>query len=84
MPFKIFADFECNFKRVRGCDRNDNTSYTEKYQPHIPCSFAYKIVCVTNKPVNQFSKPVVFYREKKMQFIDLLKQFLKSMIIAEK
>ena len=26
---------------------------TEKYQDHIPCSFAYKPVCVDNK----FSKP---------------------------
>ena len=29
-----------------------------------------------------FSKLIVLYRGKKMQFIDSLKQFLKSMIIA--
>ena len=34
MPFKIYADFECNVKRVRSSDRGDNTSYTEKYQAH--------------------------------------------------
>ena len=39
VPFKIYADFETFLKRVRGSDRNNNTSYTEKYQKHIPCSF---------------------------------------------
>ena len=34
--------------------------YTEKYQAHIPCSFAYKFVCVDYK----FSKKTVFYRGK--------------------
>ena len=29
-------------------------------QSHIPCSFAYKVVCVDDK----FSKPVVLYRGK--------------------
>ena len=37
-----------------------NGSYTEKYHDHIPCSFAYKVVCVDNK----FSKDVVMYRRK--------------------
>ena len=30
------------------CDKN-NDSYTKIYQDHIPCSFAYKNVCVNNK-----------------------------------
>ena len=64
-------------KRIKSSDRNDNDLYNEKYQAHIPSSFAYKVVCVDNK----FIKPVVLYREK-MQFIDLLKQFLGSVIIA--
>ena len=42
VPFKIYADFECNAKGVKISDRGDNTSYTEKNQDHIPCSFAYK------------------------------------------
>ena len=67
VPFKIWADFECNVKRVRSSDRSDNTSYTKKYQEYIPCSFAYKVVCVDNR----FSKPVALYREK-LWFIDLL------------
>ena len=64
VPFKIYADFECILsatlsKRVKSSDKN-NGSYTEKYQVHVPCSFAYKVVCVDNK----FSKDVVLYRGK--------------------
>ena len=59
VPFKIYADFECILKRVRGSHKN-NSSYTEKYQDHIPCSFAYKVVCIDNR----FSKKVVLYRGK--------------------
>ena len=33
---------------------------------------------------DKFSKPVVFFTEEKMQLINLLKQLLKSMIIAKK
>ena len=46
VSFKIYADFESVL--------NGNASYTEKYQEHIPCSFAYKVVCIDDK----FSKPV--------------------------
>ena len=35
-------------------------SYTRKYQDRIPCSFAYKLVCVDDK----FSKNFVLYRRK--------------------
>ena len=35
MSFKIYADFECNVKKVRSSDRGGNTSYTEKDQDHI-------------------------------------------------
>ena len=34
VPFKIYADFECNLKSTK-CDEG---FYTEKYQDHIPCS----------------------------------------------
>ena len=78
VPFKIYADFECLLKGVQSSDKN-NGSYTEKYQTHIPCSFAYQVACVDNK----FNKRVVFYRGK-MLVTDLLKQFLKSMIIVKK
>ena len=57
---KIYADFECNVKKNRSNNRKDNTSYTEKYQVHIPCSSACKLVWIDKK----FSKTVVLYRGK--------------------
>ena len=59
VPFKIYADFECILcptlsKEVKNSDKN-NASYTEKYQDHILCRFAYNVVCVDNK----FNKVVV-------------------------
>ena len=53
VPFKIYADFECNLKDIEiyegGCTKNYD---------RIPCSFAYKIVCVDDR----FIKLVVIYR----------------------
>ena len=51
--FKIYADFECNLKDVEVYEG----SYTKKYHDHVPCSYAYKIVCIDDK----FSKPIVVY-----------------------
>ena len=65
-PFKIYADFGCLLKEVDTGNvlhsgiNNDCFSYTAKYQNHIPCSFAYKLVCVNDK----FSKDLVLYRGK--------------------
>ena len=62
VSFKIYADFECTLKKLE-CDIiecDSNISYTRKYQDHIPCSFAYKVVCTDNK----FSKKVVLRRGK--------------------
>ena len=58
MLFKIYPDFECNLEKIHANKRGNDTSYTKKYQDHIPCSFAYKFVCIDDN----FSKPVVFYR----------------------
>ena len=63
VPFKIYADFECLLKRVDcGVDNDyfsyEGVSFTKKYQDHVPCSFAYKVVCIDNK----YSKDVVLYR----------------------
>ena len=80
MPFKIYADFEYNVKRFRSSEKDDNTSYTEKDQDHIPFIFCYTVLCVDDK----FSKPQLLFTEEKMQFSDLLKKFLKSMITAKK
>ena len=54
VPFKIYADFECNLKNVEIYEG----SYTKKYHDHIPCSYAYKIVCIDDR----FSKSIVVYR----------------------
>ena len=54
VPFKIYADFECNLKSFK-CNEG---SYTEKYQDHIPCSFAYKIVSIDDR----FTNPTIIYR----------------------
>ena len=54
VPFKNYADFECILKGIKSSNKN-NGSHTEKYQDHIPYSFAYKVACVDNK----FSKKVV-------------------------
>ena len=60
VPFKIYADFESLLKGLQINDRDKKTSYTEKYQDHIPCSFIYNLVCIDDKS----SRPVIFYRGK--------------------
>ena len=73
VSFKIYADFECILKKVESdiieCD--SNSSYTRKYQDHIPCSFAYKVACIDNK----FSKKVVLCRGKNAAY-----KFIKSIL----
>ena len=61
VPFKIYADFECLLKNVDCGIDNDCFSYTRKYQDHVPCSFAYRLVCIDEK----FSKDIALYRGKK-------------------
>ena len=73
VPFKIYADFKSILKGVKNSDKN-NGSYTEKYQDHISCRFAYKVVCIDN----ELSKIVVLYRGKNAvyRFIEgILKQY---------
>ena len=60
VPFNFYADFECNLDSVESYE----VSYSKKYQDHIPCNFAYKLVCAVDK----FSKPIVVYRGKKYCF----------------
>ena len=49
---------------------NECVSYSRKYQGHIPCSFAYKVVCIDDK----FSKDIVLYRRKNavFKFIEMI------------
>ena len=83
-PLKIYADFECLLKNVDTGINNDCFSYTTKYQDHIPCSFAYKAVCIDDK----FSKDVALYRGKNPIFNEysycksiIKKHFNKDLII---
>ena len=54
VPFKIYADFEGNLKSVGSYEG----FYSKRYQDHIPCSFAYTLVCVDDK----FTNRIVVFR----------------------
>ena len=69
VPFKVYADFECNLESVESYEG----SYSKKYQDHIPCSFAYKLVCVDDK----FSKSIVVFRGENAAY-EFIKAILKE------
>ena len=77
VPFKVYADFECILNAVPLKNVNsdiidaDNSSYTRKYQDHIPCSFVYKVVCIDNK----YSEKANLYSGE-----DSVKKFIKSIL----
>ena len=60
VPFKIYTDFGCNLKTVESYQG----SYSKKYQDHILCSFAYKLVCIDDKS----TKLIVVFRVKNAAF----------------
>ena len=70
VPFKIYANFDCNLESVESYEG----SYSKKYQDHIPCSFADKLACVDDK----FTKLIVIFRGKNVayKFIEaILKEY---------
>ena len=67
VPFKIHADFECNLKDVEIYEG----SYTKKYHEHVPCSYAFKVVCIDDR----FSKSIVVYRAKNAAY-----EFIKAIL----
>ena len=73
-PCKIHADFQC----ILNSAESNEGFFTKKYQDHIPCSFAFKAICVDDK----FSKPMLVIGVK-MLLINLLKQLLKSLNTAK-
>ena len=73
--FKIYDNFECNLESVKSYEG----FYSEKYQDQIPCSFAYKVVCLM---INLLSQQL--FLEAKLLLMNLLKQFLKSMNTVKK
>ena len=90
VPIKIYADLESNLESVESYEG----SYSKKYQDHIPCSFAYKLVCVDD----EFSTSIVVFRGKNVafKFIEAIlkeheyckkvmkKHFNKNLIMTEK
>ena len=73
VSFKIYADFEPVLKGIKK-DGGSNASYTKKYQEHIPCSFAYKVVCIDDR----FSKSIVILQRKKNAVSKFIKAILKE------
>ena len=69
VPFKIYADFECNLKDTEIYEG----SCTKKYHDHFPCTYAFKVVCIDNR----FSKPTVVYRGKNVAY-EFIKAILKE------
>ena len=49
VQFKMCADFECNLRGVESYEG----SYTKKYQDHIRCSFADKVICIDDSLLSQ-------------------------------
>ena len=68
VPFKTYADFECNLKSIESYEG----SYRKKYQDHVPCNFAYKIICVDDK----FIKPIVVFQAEIVAY-EFVQEFLK-------
>ena len=67
-PFVIYAGFESITEKVSGDTPNNNNSYTEAFQKHTDCSYAYKVVsCYDNKYTSyddKYTKQVQGYRGK--------------------
>ena len=71
VPFKFYADFECN---LRNAERYEGT-YTKKYHEHVPCSYPYKFVCIDDK----YFKSIVVYRGKYVAY-----KFIRSILKEHK
>ena len=69
VPFKIYADFECNLKNVE-CYEGTNT---KKYHEHVPCSYVYKVVCTDDK----YSQSIVVYSG-----VNAAYEFIKSILLT--
>ena len=75
VPFKIYADFECNLKKVK-CSEG---SYTENIRTVFLVVLLLKLFVLM---ISLLRQPL--YIEVKMQLMNLLKQFLKNINIAKK
>ena len=59
VPFVIYTDFEAITEKIRGCQPNNGSSYTEAYQKHTDCGYGYKLVCCYD---DKYTKPINIYR----------------------
>ena len=71
VPFKIYADFECNLRDVEIYEG----SYIKKYHEHVPCSYAYKVVSIDDR----FSKSIVVFKGKNAAY-----EFIKAILEEHK
>ena len=77
VPFVIYADSEAIVEKIHGLKNNpDTTSYTDAYQKHKDCSYAYKVVYCYD---DQYSKPLGLYRGP-----DVVYKFIERMLEEEK
>ena len=76
VPFKIYADFECNLKNVEYYEGTN----TKKYHEHVPCSYVYKVVCTDNK----YSQSIVVYSGVNAAYEFIKSILLKSVSIVKK
>ena len=60
VPFRSYTDFEY----ILQSSESYECFCSKKYQDHIPCSSAYKLVCVDDR----FSKRIVVFRGKNADF----------------
>ena len=75
VPFKIYADLECNLKSLK-CNKG---FYTEKYQNHVLVVLLIKLFVLMIDLRSQ-----LLFIEVKIQLMNLLKQFLRNINIAKK
>ena len=59
VPFIIYADFEAIVEKIHSAKQSEEKSYTDAYQKHKDCSYAYKVVCCYD---NKYTKPLQLYR----------------------
>ena len=71
VPFKIYADFECNLRDVEIYEG----FYTKTYHEHVRCSYAFKVVCIDDR----FSKSIVVFRGKNAAY-----EFIKAILEEHK
>ena len=69
VPLKIYADFEYNLRDVESYEG----SYTKKYRDHVPCSIAYKIVCIDDR----FTKLIAVFKGENATY-EFIKAILKE------